>query len=310
MTDSRTDFDSPWKDSLETYFCDFITFFFPPIHSDIDWTRGYEFLDTELQQVVRDAELGKRLADKLAKVWRTNGDETWVLIHVEVQASEEPDFAERMFVYNYRLRDRYNRSIASLAVLGDERSSWRPNQFQTELWGCSTTFQFPIVKLLDYGQQWQVLERDINPFATAVMAHLKAQETRRDSQQRKVWKLNLTRRLYEQGYQRQDVLNLFRFIDWLMQLPEDLELEFRRDLEQLEQEGQMPYISSIEQRAIQKGKREEVESLLEVRFGEVDPDLLATIDQLMQLSASERARLILQLPREELIAHFQTKQTE
>jgi hypothetical protein len=99
-----------------------------------------------------------------------------------------------------------------------------------------------------------------------------------------------------------------------MQLPEDLELEFRRDLEQLEQEGQMPYISSIEQRAIQKGKqegkREEVESLLEVRFGEVDPDLLATIDQLMQLSASERARLILQLPREELIAHFQTKQTE
>jgi hypothetical protein len=124
--------------------------------------------------------------------------------------------------------------------------------------------------------------------------------------------------LYEQGYQRQNVLNLYRFIDWLMQLPEDLELEFRQDLERLEQEGQMPYISSIERSAIQKGlqegrqqgRREEVESLLTAKFGEVDPDLLAIIDQLMQLSASERARLILQLPREELIAHVQTKQTE
>jgi hypothetical protein len=174
MTAPRTDFDSPWKDSLETYFRDFIAFFFPPIHHDVDWLRGYEFLDTELQQVVRDAELGKRLADKLVKVWRTNGDETWVLIHVEVQSFEETDFAERMFVYNYRLRDRYNHSVASLAVLGDERSSWRPDGFQTELWGCSTTFQFPIVKLLDYGQKWQALEEEHNLFATVVMAHLKS----------------------------------------------------------------------------------------------------------------------------------------
>ncbi|HEY9621934.1 MAG TPA: hypothetical protein V6C78_16375 [Crinalium sp.] len=207
--------------------------------------------------------------------------------------------------------DRYNHSVASLAVLGDERSSWRPDGFQTELWGCNTTFQFPIVKLLDYGQKWQALEEENNLFATVVMAHLKSQETRGDSQQRKVWKFNLTRRLYERGYERQDILNLYRFIDWLMQLPEDLELEFRRDLEQLEQEGQMPYISSIEQTARQEGKREEVESLLEAKFGEVDPELLATIGQLMQLPATERARLILQLSREELIARLrQDEQVE
>jgi hypothetical protein len=167
------------------------------------------------------------------------------------------------------------------------------------------------VKLLDYGQKWQALEEENNLFATVVMAHLKSQETRGDSQQRKVWKFNLTRRLYERGYERQDILNLYRFIDWLMQLPEDLELEFRRDLEQLEQEGQMPYISSIEQTARQEGKREEVESLLEAKFGEVDPELLATIGQLMQLPATERARLILQLSREELIARLrQDEQVE
>jgi hypothetical protein len=76
-----TDYDSPWKEALERYLPQFLEFFFPEAHGDICWERGYEFLDKELQQVVRDAELGRRLADKLVKVWRTGGEEVWVLIH-------------------------------------------------------------------------------------------------------------------------------------------------------------------------------------------------------------------------------------
>jgi hypothetical protein len=34
-------------------------FFFPQIEAEIDWERGYEFLDQEFQQVVREAETGK-----------------------------------------------------------------------------------------------------------------------------------------------------------------------------------------------------------------------------------------------------------
>jgi hypothetical protein len=60
MTDPTTDFDTPWKDVLETYFEDFVSFFFPQAYAGIDWSQGFEFLDKELQQVVRDAELGKR----------------------------------------------------------------------------------------------------------------------------------------------------------------------------------------------------------------------------------------------------------
>lgn len=62
------EYDSPWKVILERYFQDFMAFFFPDAHDDIDWNRGYESLDTELQKIVRDAEIGKRLADKLIKV--------------------------------------------------------------------------------------------------------------------------------------------------------------------------------------------------------------------------------------------------
>ncbi len=96
---------------------------------EIDWSRGYAFLDKELQQIVRDAELGKRLADKLVQVWRKDGEDAWVLAHVEVQGQERPDFAKRMFVYNYRIFDRYDRPVASLAVLSDEKNRLETGSF-------------------------------------------------------------------------------------------------------------------------------------------------------------------------------------
>src|SRR5437660_7743311 len=88
LTTASTDFDSPWKEVLERYVADFLAFFFPQAHAEIDWQRGYTFLDKELQQVARDAALGRRLADKLVQVWRRGGEEAWVLVHIEVQSQE------------------------------------------------------------------------------------------------------------------------------------------------------------------------------------------------------------------------------
>jgi hypothetical protein len=231
-------------------------FFFPHIYDEIDWSRGYDFLDQELQQVVRDAELGKRLADKLVKVWKHGGEETWVLIHAEIQNQEESDFSKRIFVYYYRLLDRYDRPIVSLAILGDDRKSWRPQPYQAELWGCEVNFRFPIVKLMDYENRWAELEASANPFAIVVMAHLKTKETRKDPEARKEWKFRLTRRLYEQGFARQDIMNLYRFVDWLLVLPEGLKQAFRSELAQYEQERNMPYVTSNEQMAKAEGRAE------------------------------------------------------
>jgi hypothetical protein len=92
-----TDYDSPWKEMLDGYFPAFMAFFFPEAYRDIDWDRGYESLDKELQQIVRDAELGKRLADKLMKVWRLSGEEQMVLIHTEVEGNPKEGFGKRMY---------------------------------------------------------------------------------------------------------------------------------------------------------------------------------------------------------------------
>jgi hypothetical protein len=167
MTEFRDEYDLPWKDIIEAYFEAFMQFFFPEIHAEIDWSRGYEFLDQELSQVVRDAELGKRVVDKLVKVWTRAGDETWVLLNIEVQSQEESNFGARIFTHYYRLRDRYDVPIVNLVILGDERANWRPGLFRSAQWGCEVDFRFPIVKLLDYESRWAELEAEPNPFAFA-----------------------------------------------------------------------------------------------------------------------------------------------
>ncbi len=106
--------------------------------------------------MVRDAEFGRRLVDKLITVVeKGTGKEKWVLVHIEVQGFHEEQFDKRMYIYNYRLFDRYDRPVCSLAVLADEREGWRPHEFSYELWGCKINLEFPIVKLLDYKEREQ-----------------------------------------------------------------------------------------------------------------------------------------------------------
>jgi hypothetical protein len=143
-----------------------------------------------------------------------------------------------------------------LAVLSDTRPDWRPDRYGYQLWGCEVGIKFPVVKLWDYRTRWSELEQSDNPFAIVVMAHLQTQATQRNPEARLNEKLRIVRRLYERGYSRQDVLNLFRFIDWVLVLPAGLEAQFQVELAQLEAERNMPYVTSVERMGIEKGRQE------------------------------------------------------
>ena len=176
----RDDYDTPWKDIVTHAFPEFMAFYFPAAAAEIDWTQGHAFLDQELTQVTRDAELGRRLLDKLVRVATHDGQERWVFIHIEIQGQRDTDFAERLFVYNYRLYDRFRRPIATLAVLADASASWRPQGFDYRLFGCQVGIHFPIAKLVDFEPQLDALLADRNPFALVTAAHLLTQGTRGD----------------------------------------------------------------------------------------------------------------------------------
>ncbi|BAY17575.1 hypothetical protein NIES21_34150 [Anabaenopsis circularis NIES-21] len=252
----RADNDSPWKEILEAYFPQAMQFFFPQTAALINWERPHEFLDKEFQQISREAELGRRYADKLVKVWQIDGEEIWLLIHVEIQAKPEDNFAERMFSYNLRIFDKFAKPAISLAILCDADSTWRPNQYSFNYPDCSLVFKLGTVKLLDYQTRWAELEASDNPFATVVMAHLKTQQTSKQPGELKNWKFSLIRRLYEQGLEERDIRNLYRFIDWVMILPKALEAEFWQDFKLFEQELTMPYITTGERIGYERGKEE------------------------------------------------------
>ncbi len=266
----RQEYDTPWKKMLETCFEEFVRFFFPDMAEDIDWERGYEFLYKELQKIAKDAALGRRFADKLTKFWLKTGEEKWALHHVEVQGQDQNEFEKRMYVYNYRIFDRYDRKVASVAILADDNPSWRPCSFSYELWGSRAGLWFPTVKLLDYKDRWDELEESKNPFASVVMAHLKAAESGKDPNDRYRWKLYLIKRLYRLGYGKRDVILLFEFIDWVMSLPEELEKSLRVEIDEIEEELKMEYITSFQRIArkegLQKGTANSLERLISKRF--------------------------------------------
>ena len=68
-----SDYDSLWREALDLYFEPFLAFFFPrPMPTSIGRV-AHETLETELQQVIREAALGRQRADKLVKVWLRAG---------------------------------------------------------------------------------------------------------------------------------------------------------------------------------------------------------------------------------------------
>lgn len=253
MALTRADHDTPWKDILEKYFQSFIELCHPIAFHAIDWSKGYESLDKELSILLKKSETGTRFVDKLIKVWCVDGSESWVLIHIEVQSSREAAFEERMYTYHYRLFDRYRKPIMSLAILLDDQIKWRPTTYTHSLWSCQLYFHFVMIKLLDYENKQAELTVSDNPFSMVILAHLAALNTNDNIQNRFSIKLKLTRMLYNRGWDKTSIINLYSFIDWVMALPEPLELEYYRTIENYEQEENMAYITSAERIGIQRG---------------------------------------------------------
>ena len=67
-------------------------------------------------------------------------------MHIEVQSQRDIDFSRRMYTYNYRIFDRFDRNVASLAILADENPALRPDHYSYELWGSKAGLRFPSIK--------------------------------------------------------------------------------------------------------------------------------------------------------------------
>jgi hypothetical protein len=292
--------DTVWKEVLDRYFEDFLRFFFPQVHRDIDWSRRPQFLDKELETILRGGPKGRQYVDKLVKVRLRDGRKTRLLLHLEVEGRAGTGFSRRMHVCNHRIEERYGDEVVSLAVLTHAGARYKVEPFERRRWGYRHIFEAITVKLSKYRGREAALARSRNPFALLVLAHLRRQAAKRDVEGLLAAKKECVAMLYERRYRRDDILHLFRFLDWLLKLPPGPEERFEEWVRAKEKAKTMPYVTSIEKSGFKRGVksgiktgiksgiksgiktgqqqtlREEIVALLQSRFGRKGLQLLAT----------------------------------
>lgn len=96
---------------LSHAFREFISFFFAERSTQICWSKRPRFRDKELAGISLSATPDGLVADKLVEVYLRDGGVQWMLIHIEVQAQRDANFARRVYDYNYRI----NKDAASSA---------------------------------------------------------------------------------------------------------------------------------------------------------------------------------------------------
>lgn len=101
-----------------------------------------------------------------------------------------------------------------------------------------------------------------------VRAHLHTQKTSGDSEERLAWKLRLVQGMQALGYSEDTILELFRLVDLMMTLPPELDQIFDTEVRRFGAENAMPYLTTIERFAIERGKLQNArDSVTEVLDG-------------------------------------------
>ena len=204
-------YDKLWKGIVEDLFEDFLHFFYPNWVHLIDFSKGFQFLDQELAQLFPEAEQNNRTIDKLVKVYLLDGKEEWILIHIEIQGYQDENFEQRMFVYFYRILDRYQKRISALAIFTDNKKSYAPNQYYDTCFGTEISYKFPTYKIIQ--QKKSTLLKSENPFALVVLATQAAiQKGKMNDDAIMSIKRNLVRMLYKRNYEKKKIISLFKFI--------------------------------------------------------------------------------------------------
>jgi len=285
-----SDYDGAWKDLLHRRLPEILSCYFPEISAAIDLRKPPEFLEQELRELLIADPEGINRVDLLIKVATLDGGSQTLYVHLEVQSFKEEDFPRRVFHCFHGIRRSCGEDVISLVILADLDPEWMPQEYTYERLGCSISFRFPCCKLLEILPR---LDEDFTLPALAAKAQIAALQTSRDPDKRRAARWLLTRSLYEHGYSREQIAEAYRLIAWMMRLPETQALIFRKQLVSFEQEKNMPYLTDTEEIAINQGRqegRQDVIEALEIRFDRI-PDGLR--EEILRISDSERLHRLL-----------------
>jgi len=271
--------DELWKGIIEALTEEFVAFFLPDLYSQIDFTKDYAFIEQELQKLFPESETTRRYNDKLLKVFLKDETEVWILIHIEIQGYRDTDFSVRMFEYYYRIYDRYRKPTVALAIFIDENKSYEPSQFTQNFAGTKINYKYRTYKILKASEK-QLLN-SANPFSLVILAAKYAITAKNDNERLSKFKYKLIRLLLERNFSFEIINKIFNFVDTLIRLPDNLQLEYNTKIDKLVQktttmELKFEYTNTYEvlQRVINKKDLQLQEKELLVQEKEREKDLI------------------------------------
>jgi hypothetical protein len=254
MTQVKQDYDNPWKEAVTEHFRLFAEFLLDWVARDIDWENAPVSLEQELRKAHPDVATGKGLVDCFLRLHKKGGELRF--LHVEVQGQWEDDLPHRVWVYNKKGTEVVGHEVVTIVLLVDSNPLWRPNVYHYEEWRCKKTFEYPVVKLLDWQGREEELASHSNPFALFVLGHLWSQQTVDDMERRLELKLRLISLLLERKLDEAGFASWSRLFDWQLQLPRDGERRVMEWLGEKRREGKMPFVSVFEKLAREEVREE------------------------------------------------------
>ena len=205
-----------WKVIMEEVFDDLLRFIMPDADQEYNMERGFEFLDKELAEMYPEPEKESdtRFADKLIKVFNREGEEDWILIHIEVQGdtSRRVQFTERMFRYFYRILDKHQKPVSAVAIFTGADGKKMPDRYTYQYKKTRVLYEYQTLSILDFTDE--ELKESNNPFAVVVLAAKTALlEEKIPEQELLERKLLIAKDLLKKGYKERKVRAIMVFLE-------------------------------------------------------------------------------------------------
>ena len=205
--------DELWKGIIEDLDIEFLHKFFADSIHLFDLTKPIIFLDKELSQIMPESEDSGRSVDKLLQVSLKTGYNQLILIHPEVQGYRHENYAEREFIYFYRLYDRFKMPIVTLVIFTDSELNYEPSFYSYSFLGTEILYKYRTYKVMK--QSAESLASSDNPFDAVILTAYWAIERKREKLSEEDLadlKIDLMRRLLTSNYDKNRIRKLLVFI--------------------------------------------------------------------------------------------------
>ncbi|MDM8176070.1 hypothetical protein FKG96_18345 [Olivibacter sp. LS-1] len=248
------------KGAFEEWFSEFLRFLYPNADDLFDFNHKLVFMDKELLSIIpnRERNSDKRIADLLVKVHMKDGTDKHILINTELEGGNDQDFAKRIYQYHYRIWDRYNISVATVAVFTGDRNQKRPKEYWHQILDTTISFRYRAYHIFDNDEE-ELLLMD-NPFSLVVLACQKSLlEGKIPDEVLGNERLVIAKALIAHKYDRDRILSFLVFLKNFIYIEnERINRIFDTEVEKLSGGTiDMGIIETVKQQERNKGKREE-----------------------------------------------------